>query len=170
MLLERCLFRISRKEDLNQKGLRPFAQFFNKADIRRKEDLNQKGLRPSIIFFLASSGQERRPQLEGIATHTFLRQLCISHRQERRPQLEGIATFAGALFVCCGSRRKEDLNQKGLRLNLLVANHGHLQVGKKTSIRRDCDWQYLIVNSHLKIVGKKTSIRRDCDLSKTKKS
>ena len=35
-------------------------------------------------------------------------------------------------------------------------------VGKKTSIRRDCDPPY-VKSSKLTFVGKKTSIRRDCD-------
>jgi len=44
----------------------------------------------------------------------------------------------------------------------LAYNFGHKNVGKKTSIRRDCDTSKSII-LEIRSVGKKTSIRRDCD-------
>ena len=156
----------SRKEDLNQKGLRQklrkITDFYisyvgKKTSIRRdcdipvrinktmsiigrKEDLNQKGLRLQFCKFCRLFvEQERRPQLEGIATEvneqttnrrdgvgkkTSIRRDCdpgpvmvtsLPSPQERRPQLEGIATSIHVRQRARASRRKEDLNQKGLR-------------------------------------------------------
>ena len=40
----------------------------------------------------------------------------------------------------------------------------YLEVGKKTSIRRDCDFYFPATELLVAEVGKKTSIRRDCDI------
>jgi len=46
---------------------------------------------------------------------------------------------------------------------LPAARTEELLVGKKTSIRRDCDPKLTAYSLTLLPVGKKTSIRRDCD-------
>jgi len=45
---------------------------------------------------------------------------------------------------------------------VMVTSFPSPAVGKKTSIRRDCDWVFLFYITTFR-VGKKTSIRRDCD-------
>jgi len=51
-----------------------------------------------------------------------------------------------------------------LRQGILFASpYFSLYVGKKTSIRRDCDAPVVKRAFDIFLVGKKTSIRRDCD-------
>ena len=118
---------ISRKEDLNQKGLRPMClrRFLNERRQERRPQLEgiatARASRDFSKIFLA---QERRPQLEGIATQLSSIVLFRSLMpQERRPQLEGIATrheFPELMRLPC---RKEDLNQKGLRPSSQQSQH-----------------------------------------------
>ena len=134
----RCSIATGRKEDLNQKGLRPHLRLTSPSPSPQERRPQLEGIATFSFFsFSFSSAQERRPQLEGIATKSSL--LLMTTRQERRPQLEGIATFNTFSFKSIIFRRKEDLNQKGLRLNFVVVIHVSPFVGKKTSIRRDCD-------------------------------
>ena len=107
----------------------------------RKEDLNQKGLRLGLqtipYSLLVGKKTSIRRDCDRSARRAFN---YLKVLQERRPQLEGIATLYTTLEPrLILKRRKEDLNQKGLRRTKVLLTNVSYEVGKKTSIRRDCD-------------------------------
>ena len=131
-----------------------------KTSIRRDCDLIMASLSMQMVVWVGKKTSIRRD------CDYFLFSLSLSSiLQERRPQLEGIATRHKNVPVAAFNCRKEDLNQKGLRHlgagTLLLS----CLVGKKTSIRRDCDGVYWWLVREWEQVGKKTSIRRDCDVN-----